>query len=100
MPLRAFAYGRRGALTGECLKEVDLVMTAATQRRGPDRLVTLNPFELAPPSRAVREIASPLDIGCVDWYLYPVNRKARPIRGSRSAPRVGAAVPSRGSPAA
>ena len=100
MRLRAFAYGRRGALAGECLKEVDIVMTAATQRRAPDRLVTLDPFELGAPSREMPEIASPLDVGCVDWYLYPVSRKARPIRGSRSAPRVGAAVPSRGSPAA
>jgi hypothetical protein len=75
-------------------------MTAATQRRAPDRLVALDPFELGAPSREVPEIASPADVGCVDWYLYPVNRKARPIGGSRSAPRGGAAVPSRGSPAA
>jgi len=82
------------------LKEVDVVMTAASQRRAPDRLVTLNPFELGAASREVPEIASPLDVGCVDWYLYPVNRKARPTRGSRSAPRGGAAVPSRGNPSA
>lgn len=75
-------------------------MTAATQRRAPDRLVTLDPFELGAPSREMPEIASPLDVGCVDWYLYPVNRKARPTGGSRSAPRGAAAVPSRGSPSA
>jgi hypothetical protein len=75
-------------------------MTAAAQRRAPDRLVTLNPFQLGPPSRAVPEITSPLDVGCVDWYLYPINRKARPTGGPRSAPRGGAAVPSRGNPSA
>ena len=100
MPIGAFAYGHRGALAGECLKEVDVVMTAATQRRAPDRLVTLNPFELGAPAREVPEIASPLDVGCVDWYLYPVNRKARPIGSSRSAPHGGAAAPSRGNPSA
>ena len=68
-----------------------------TQPRAPGRLVTLNPFELGAPPR---ETASAPDVGCVDWYLYPVSRKARPTAGSRSAPRGGAAVPSRGSPAA
>ena len=100
MLIGAFADGHRGALAGECLKEVDVAMTAATQRRAPDRLVTLNPFELGAPAREAPEIASPLDVGCVDWYLYPVTRKARPIGSSRSAPRGAAAAPSRGSPSA
>ena len=100
MLIGAFADGHRGALAGECLKEEDVVMTAAAQRRAPDRLLTLDPFALGAPSREVPEIPSPLDVGCVDWYLYPVNRKARPTGGSHSAPRARAAVPSRGSPAA
>ena len=79
------------------LKEDDIVMTAAPPRF-PGRLVTLNPFELGIPIREVSARVSPLDVGCVDWYLYPVNRKARPTGGSRSAPRGGAAVPSRGNP--
>lgn len=64
----------------------------ATQPRVPGRLVTLNPFELGASSRA-SETASPPDLGCVDWYLYPVNGKAPPA--PRSAPRGTAAVPSR-----
>ena len=35
--------------------------------------------------------AEAIDIGCVDWYLYPVNREARQPEGSRNA-RPGAAV--------
>ena len=98
MRLRAFTYGRRGALAGECFKEEDVVMTA--QPRTPGRLVTLNPFELGGSSRESRETASPLDLGCVDWYLYPVKRNAHPTAGSRSAPRGGVAAPSRENPAA
>jgi len=64
-----------------------------TQPRAPGRLVTLNPFELGAPPR---EIASAPDVGCVDWYLYPVSRKARPTPGSRSVPPAGVAAPSRG----
>jgi len=67
-----------------------------TQPRAPGRLVTLNPFELGAPPR---EIASAPDVGCVDWYLYPVSRKARPTGGSRSAPG-GAAPPWRENPSA
>jgi hypothetical protein len=72
-------------------------MTAA-QPRVPGRLVTLNPFELGISMRAVIARASPVDVGCVDWYLYPspVNRKERRSGGSRSAPRGAAAAPSRG----
>jgi hypothetical protein len=67
----------------------------ATQPRVPGRLVTLDPFELGASSRASRETASPPDLGCVDWYLYPVNGKPQSTPGSRSAPRGTAAVPSR-----
>ena len=49
----------------------------ATQPRAPGRLVTLNPFELGAPSRESLEAASPFDVGCVDWYLYPVDRDPR-----------------------
>ena len=51
-------------------------------------------------SRESRETASPLDLGCVDWYLYPVRGNANPTAGSRSAPRGGVAAPSRENPAA
>jgi hypothetical protein len=68
----------------------------AVQPRARGRSVTLNPFELGTPVREVVVPASPLDLGCVDWYLYPVSRKARQTGGSRSGPRGGAAVPSRG----
>jgi len=68
----------------------------ATQPRAPGRLVTLNPFELGAPSRESLEAPSPFDVGCVDWYLYPVSRKARPTPGSRSVPPAGVAAPSRG----
>ena len=63
-----------------------------TQPRTPGRLVTLNPFELGAPPR---EIASAPDVGCVDWYLYPVSRKAHSTPSSRSASRGGVAAPSR-----
>jgi hypothetical protein len=58
----------------------------ATQPRTPGRLRTLNPFDLGreknrtarkESSREERRSASPLDLGCVDWYLYPVSRKPR-----------------------
>lgn len=75
-------------------------MITATQPRAPGRLVTLDPFELGAPCRKDGEAASLLDLGCVDWYLYPVNRKARPTGGSRSALRGGAAAPCRENPAA
>jgi hypothetical protein len=72
----------------------------ATQPRAPGRLVTLNPFELGASSRESRGPVSPPDVGCVDWYLYPVERKARPAGGPRSAPRRGVATPSRENPSA
>jgi len=77
------------------LKEDDIVMTAA-QPKFPGRLVTLDPFELGLPIPELSARVSPLDVGCVDWYLYPVSRKERPSGGSRSAPRGAAAAPCRG----
>jgi hypothetical protein len=70
----------------------------ATQPRVPGRLMTLDPFELGSSCRESVAYQTPLELGCVDWYLYPVNRKAVQTGGSRSAPRGGAAVPSRRSP--
>ena len=72
-------------------------MHAATQRRTPGRLVTLDPFELATEKNfaAGRALENAPDVGCVDWYLYPVNRKARPTGGSGNVSRGGGAVPSR-----
>ena len=68
-----------------------------TQPRAPGRLVTLNPFELGAPPR---EIASAPDVGCVDWYLYPVSRKPGSRESSRSVLRGGVAAPCRENPSA
>jgi hypothetical protein len=73
-------------------------MTAA-QPRAPGRLVTLNPFDLGGSSRESREPPSP-DLGCVDWYLYPVSRKAHPTGNARTARRGGDSAPSRENPSA
>jgi hypothetical protein len=74
------------------------VITAANPR-APGRPVTLNPLELGASSGEACESVSP-EVGCVDWYLYPINRKVRPTAGSRSAPRGGAAAPGRENPSA
>ena len=76
-------------------------MTAA-QPRVPGRVGQLNPFELGTPMRELIARASPVDVGCVDWYLYPdpLSRKERRSGGSRSAPRGAVAEPSRGNPRA
>ena len=72
-------------------------MMTATQPRAPGRAVTLNPFELGASARESRETASPHDLGCVDWYLYPdpVVTRSRATDGARSAPRGGGTAPSR-----
>jgi hypothetical protein len=72
----------------------------ATQPRTPGRLLTLDPFDLGAPAREDRAAASPFDVGCVDWYLYPVAARARPMAGPRSARRGAAAAPCRENPAA
>ena len=74
-------------------------MITATQPRVPGRLVTLNPSDHGAPAGEGCESVNPFDVGCVDWYLYPVSRKARPTGGSRSAPG-GAAPPWRENPSA
>ena len=58
-----------------------------TQPTARGRRVTLNPFEPGAPSRGGLETASQLDLGCVDWYLYPATRAGRPTEGPRRAPR-------------
>ncbi len=74
-------------------KEEDAV-NIAMQPKTPGRLVTLNPFELGTAkSLPPRRVPSAPDVGCVDWYLYPVSGKQRPAEGSRSAPRGGGAAP-------
>jgi hypothetical protein len=71
----------------------------ATQPRAPGRVVTLNPFELGASVRESLGPASPPDVGCVDWYLYPAERKARSTGLSRGGPRDGAAAATRENPA-
>jgi hypothetical protein len=66
----------------------------ATQPRTPGRLTTLDPFELgASVLQSLGVVGDPLDVGCVDWYLYPV--KATPPAGSRNGLRGDAAAPCR-----
>jgi len=72
----------------------------ATEPRVPGRLLTLKPSDHGAPAREGRDSVSPFDVGCVDWYLYPVSRKARPTGGSRGAPRGDAAPPWRENPSA
>ncbi|MGN6454088.1 MAG: hypothetical protein ACTHL7_13625 [Steroidobacteraceae bacterium] len=71
------------ARAGEFLKEGDV--NIVTQSERPSR--PLDPFELRaakdrPPrtegSLGDRPIPGAIDVGCVDWYLYPVNDTARP----------------------
>ena len=66
-------------------------MNVVTELRHPDRPVTADRFDLGtekesavrqPPRGAERGAnsernAHPADLGCVDWYLYPVNRTPR-----------------------
>ncbi len=69
-------------------------MNIAMQPRTPRRLATLNPFELGTDeSLTPHRVLSAPDIGCVDWYLYPVSGKPRQTESSRSVPRAGAAGP-------
>ena len=59
-----------------------IAVNVATQPRAQG---TLNPFDLDTEQHAAaRKEASrternarPAEVGCVDWYLYPVNRKPR-----------------------
>jgi len=66
------------------------VMNVVIQPRAPRRLATLNPFDLGTErhrpetgkhaaarkdaAREERDVHA-ADLGCVDWYLYPVSRK-------------------------
>jgi hypothetical protein len=64
------------------------------QSRTPGRLVTLNPFELGTDKdSSPRAATSAPNVGCVDWYLYPVNRKPRAPESSRNALGGGGAPP-------
>jgi hypothetical protein len=75
------------------LRRRDIVYTA--QPRTPGRLLTLNPFELGTEKDSSPRGAtgSAPDVGCVDWYLYPVNRKPRAPESSRNALGGGGAPP-------
>jgi hypothetical protein len=57
------------------------------QPRTTGRLVTLNPFELGTEKDSSPRAAtgSAVNVGCVDWYLYPVNRNPRAPESSRNA---------------
>ena len=60
------------------------VMNVVTHPRAPGPLGTFSPFVGMEKYAAVRKEtppeernAGPAEFGCVDWYLYPVNRKPR-----------------------
>lgn len=59
----------------------------ATQPGSLHPVRTLKPFELGVSSRESLGAASPHHLGCVDWYLYPVGRKAGQTGVSLRAPR-------------
>src|SRR5262249_43774114 len=81
--LRACTDGACRARVGEFLKEGDVNITTLSEK--PSR--ALDPFELRtesdrpPPAEGSlgdHRIPGAIDVGCVDWYLYPVNDTARP----------------------
>jgi hypothetical protein len=52
-----------------------LVVNVATAPRNPDRPVTPESFDPGTGKESAAHNIHPADLGCVDWYLYPVNRK-------------------------
>jgi len=83
------------------VREEGASVYTTTQPRTPDRTATLNPVVPGTDDDSSRTVtASRPDVGCVDWYLYPVNRKPRAPESSGSAPRDGAAAPAGENPLA
>ena len=54
----------------------ELVVNVATESRNPDRPVTVDRFDHRTEKGGAARNIHPTDLGCVDWYLYPVDRKA------------------------
>jgi hypothetical protein len=67
--LRIVILSARGKMCTE-----ERVMNVATEARKPDRPVTLERFDFGTEKESAAQITHPTDLGCVDWYLYPVNR--------------------------
>jgi len=56
--------------------EEELVVNVATEPRSQDRPLTVDHFDLGTEQASAARNIHPTDLGCVDWYLYPVDRKA------------------------
>jgi len=54
-----------------------VVVNVATEPRVPDRPVTVDRFDLRTEQESAARNIHPTDLGCVDWYLYPVDRNPR-----------------------
>jgi hypothetical protein len=52
----------------------ELVVNVATESRNPDRPVTVDRFDHRTEKGGAARNIHPTDLGCVDWFLYPVNR--------------------------
>jgi hypothetical protein len=55
----------------------ELAVNVATESRNPDRPVTVDRFDLRTEKESAARNIHPTDLGCVDWYLYPVDRDPR-----------------------
>ncbi|HEY2340030.1 MAG TPA: hypothetical protein VGH75_05855 [Steroidobacteraceae bacterium] len=60
-------------------------MNVATESRNPDRPVTVDRFDHRTEEGSAARNIYPTDLGCVDWYLYPVNRNPRSPQGNIEA---------------
>ena len=49
-------------------------MNVATEPTKPDRPVTLERFDFGTEKESAAQITHPTDLGCVDWYLYRIER--------------------------
>ena len=69
-------------------------MNIVTQPKPPGRLVTPGPLKLQTEKdpTARRPTRGALDVGCVDWYLYPVSKELPPPADSHAAPSGGDAA--------
>jgi len=52
----------------------ELVVNVATEPGNPGRPVPVDRFDLRTEQESAARNIDPTDLGCVDWYLYPVDR--------------------------
>ena len=55
----------------------ELVVNVATEPGNAGRAVTVDRFDLRTEKESTARNIHPTDLGCVDWYLYPVDRNPR-----------------------